>query len=66
MKVKVSGELCTGHGRCWTVAPGVYDADDEGFNNDRGGVIEVPAGKEKEAENGVASCPEGALEIVED
>lgn len=66
MKVKVSGEKCTGHGRCWTVAAGVYDADDEGFNSELDSVIEVPAGKEDEAKLGVASCPEGALEIVEE
>jgi ferredoxin len=66
MKVKVDGTLCTGHGRCWTVAPEVYDADDEGFNSDRDSVIEVPEGREKEASIGVASCPEGALQVIEE
>jgi ferredoxin len=66
MKVKVYGEKCTGHGRCWTVAAGVYDADDEGFNTERDSTIEVEPGREREAELGVASCPEAALEIVEE
>jgi ferredoxin len=66
MKVKVDGQLCTGHGRCWTVAPDVYDADDDGFNNQRDNVIEVREGREKEAAVGVSSCPEGALKIVEE
>jgi ferredoxin len=66
MRVKVSGGLCTGHGRCWTVAPEVFSADDDGFNNDCDNVIEVPAGQEQVAVTGVESCPEGALRIAEE
>jgi ferredoxin len=66
MRVAVDGELCTGHGRCWTLAADVYSADDEGFNNDRGGVIDVPEGHEESALRGVRSCPEAALSVVEE
>jgi ferredoxin len=66
MKVKVDGALCTGHGRCWTVAGDVYDPDDEGFNSDRGSVIDVPPGKEESALRGVRACPEGAITVVEE
>jgi ferredoxin len=66
MKVRVDGELCTGHGRCWTLAPDVYDADDEGFNSSAGGVVEVPPGSEDTALKGVRSCPEAALLVIEE
>lgn len=65
MRVRVDGELCTGHGRCWTLAPEVYDADDEGYNGGVGTTIDVPPGLEAAALKGVRSCPEGALTIIE-
>ena len=66
MKVRVDGELCTGHGRCWTLAPEVYDADDAGFNTMAGGVIDVPPGQEAAALKGIRSCPENALVALDD
>jgi ferredoxin len=64
MKVKVIGERCTGHGRCWAVAPEVFTADDEGFNSALDSTVDVPAGHEEEASDAVLSCPESALEEV--
>jgi ferredoxin len=66
MKMKIDGELCTGHGRCWNVASEVYDADDSGFNSAAGGTIDVPEGLEKIAMHGLRSCPEGAISVVEE
>lgn len=65
MKVKAIRERCTGHGRCWVVAPDVFTSDDEGFVAERGTVVEIPAGKEDEAQDAVLSCPESALEVVD-
>lgn len=65
MKVKVIGDRCTGHGRCWAVAPEVFSADDEGFNSDLDTVVDVPVGREDEAQDAVLSCPESALEVVD-
>jgi ferredoxin len=66
MKMKVDGVLCTGHGRCWSIAPEVYDADDEGFNAAAGDVIDVPEGLEEAAMRGLRNCPEAAISVVED
>ena len=43
MKLTVRGDLCRGHGRCYTVAPDLLeDDDDEGFVTVRDQVIDVP------------------------
>ena len=66
MRVKIDAELCTGHGRCARYAPNVYRLDDDGYNIDRGTVVGVPPGEEKNATLGMKSCPERAIVIVED
>jgi ferredoxin len=66
MKVKVDGTLCTGHGRCYALAPDVYAPDEEGYNNGRDSLVDVPEGHEQSAQLGVATCPEGAMTVVED
>lgn len=47
MRYSIDGNLCTGgHGRCYSLAPGVFEADDDGFNAERGSEGEVePGGK---------------------
>ena len=42
IKLTVDAELCTGHGRCYTVAPDLLTYDDEGFVTIRGQTIDVP------------------------
>jgi ferredoxin len=66
VKVHVIGELCTGHGRCWTLAPEVYDADDSGYNGGADTIVDVPPELEVAALKGVRNCPEAALVIVEE
>lgn len=64
MRMKVDEELCTGHGRCAHFAPHVFRLDDDGYNLDRGGTVEIPAGEERNATMGMKSCPERAISIV--
>ena len=56
MKVKIDGELCSGHGRCWVVAKEFYKLDDNGYkgvpvlfdpapHGDAPPTMSVPAGK---------------------
>lgn len=66
MKLKVDAELCSGHGRCYVLAPTVYKADVEGYNAARGEVIEVPPDQEEAARAGQRGCPEHAIRIVRD
>ncbi len=64
MRIVLDPEACTGHGRCYALAPEVFDADDEGHC----ALLisgEVPAGLEAAARSGAANCPEHALTVVD-
>ena len=61
MKVVIDRERCTGHGRCYTLAPEVFDADDDGYGQVR--TAEVGTELEDKARLGVRNCPESAITI---
>ena len=63
MKVILNSEACTGHGRCYVLAPDVFDADEEGYSVLK--VAEVPPELEAQARAGVANCPERAISVEE-
>lgn len=56
-------DKCQGHGCCELNAPEVFQLDDLGYNNC--GEFEVPVHLEDAARDGAASCPEGAIKIIE-
>jgi ferredoxin len=61
MRVRIDTEVCTGHGRCYSLAPEVFEPDDAGH-----GVVigdEVPEGLRPQALIGVQNCPERAISI---
>jgi ferredoxin len=62
VRLSVDEELCTGHGRCYSLAPAVFGSDDRGHC-----VIlaaDVPADLEEQARAGEANCPERAITIT--
>lgn len=61
MRVEIDTERCTGHGRCYSLAPEVFDCDDRGY----GTVLdpEVPPGLEGQARTAEANCPERAISL---
>jgi ferredoxin len=63
MKVRVDERLCSGHGRCYTLAPQVYEPDDEGHCL----VLREDVRQELEASarRGALNCPEDAITIEE-
>ena len=63
MKVSVDSEKCTGHGRCYVLAPDVFDADDDGYSVVRS--AEVPPELEGQARIGEQNCPERAITVSE-
>jgi len=61
MKIRVDKALCSGHARCFAVAPELYEIDEVGYSaiDER----DVPAGMEDVARNGADACPERAITI---
>ncbi len=66
MRLTVRSDLCRGHGRCYDLAEDFLEDDDEGFVTARGQTIDVPADQVEDVRNAAASCPEGAITILED
>jgi ferredoxin len=61
MRLSLDAERCVGHGRCYSLAPDLFDADERGHCVLL--VTEVPAGAEADARAGVENCPERALSL---
>ena len=59
--VEIDTSRCTGHGRCYALAPEVFASDDQGF-----GVVTVADVTDDlldAAERGANACPERAISI---
>jgi ferredoxin len=65
MKVHVDAERCQGHGRCYALAPELFEPDDFGDGSEVGDGV-VPPDREHTARLAVANCPEHAIEVIED
>jgi ferredoxin len=63
VRLEIDSDACTGHGRCWSLSPDVYECDDDGYCLDPSG--EVPAALEASARRGAENCPEGAIRVIE-
>jgi ferredoxin len=59
VKLRVDAEMCTGHGRCYALAPDVFGADD--FGHCEILVAEVDGELLEQAKLGVQNCPEQAI-----
>lgn len=60
MKVGIDNEQCAGQAQCEAVWEEFFTLDDDGYSN-IGPAKEVPAGREDDAREGIASCPMSAL-----
>lgn len=63
MKLLVNGSVCTGHGRCYTLAPDLVEPDDNGFATPSDTPIDVAPRDEERAVRIAGTCPEGAISI---
>ena len=64
MKVRVDADTCQGHGRCYALAPDIFEADDHGHC-----VVanpEVTPEQEAAARAGADNCPEDAIVLEDD
>ena len=65
MRITFDRDKCQGHGRCYALAPDLFDSDDEGY-----AVLlvqaadgTVPAGQEGAATLAADNCPEYAITV---
>lgn len=61
-RVSVDADKCTGHGRCYTLAPDVFDADEAGHCLIL--VDEVSGERETQAVTAERNCPESAITLT--
>ncbi|OBF65510.1 cytochrome [Mycobacterium sp. 852002-51971_SCH5477799-a] len=61
-RVAVDPGRCTGHGRCYTLAPDVFDADEVGHCVLL--VDEVSGDLESQAATAEQNCPESAITLA--
>ncbi|HEY1740645.1 MAG TPA: ferredoxin [Acidimicrobiia bacterium] len=61
MRITIDADTCTGHGRCYVLAPDLCEPDDRG----RGVVsrADVPPELEDQARAAAANCPERAVSL---
>ena len=64
MKVVIDPERCQGHGRCFSLAPALFDTDDLGNVYVRGDGVVAPELTDL-ARLAQANCPEHAISIEE-
>ena len=65
MKVSLDAAKCQGHGRCYDLAPQVFDEDEEGYARLVGNGV-VPPDAERLAVLAVKNCPENALTVLQE
>jgi ferredoxin len=61
VKARVDPQLCTGHGRCYELAPEVFEEDERGHGVLR--LASVPPELERKARLAEGNCPEGAVRL---
>jgi ferredoxin len=64
LKLFVDAAACTGHGRCYTLAPDLLTYDDEGYVSIRGSEIEVSDDQAGLARLVASACPEQAIRLA--
>lgn len=63
MRAAVDHELCEGHGRCYAVAPDLFDVDDDGYS--LVDEMAVPPNREQDAREAAGACPRQAIKLIE-
>ena len=63
VKVVIDAAACTGHGRCYSLWPDLFDADEQGHSV----VVARDLGPQQlvAVESAVSNCPEHAISLVD-
>jgi ferredoxin len=63
VKIILDADRCTGHGRCYSLAPELFDSDHEGHSVVLAPGDEVPADLEPQARLAIENCPEDCISL---
>ncbi|HEY6624791.1 MAG TPA: ferredoxin [Acidimicrobiales bacterium] len=63
MKIVIDADRCTGHGRCYSLVPELFDSDEVGHSVLLAPDTEVPADQLRQAQVAVDNCPEDAISL---
>jgi ferredoxin len=63
VKIVIDAERCTGHGRCYSLVPELFDSDEQGHSLLRAPGAEIPADQERDAQVAVDNCPEDCISL---
>lgn len=63
VRISVDRDRCTGHGRCYALAPSVYAPDDDGYCVVTQDLVSSEGAEA--AHLGADNCPEDAIIVVE-
>ena len=63
LEIEIS-DMCSGHGRCYVLEPGLFEPDDDGFGTIIQKVVSDPADCAA-AQRAATACPEGAILLTE-
>ena len=61
MRLRIDTDACTGHGRCYVLAPTLVDCDDEGYGSVSRELVDQA--DEELARKAVVGCPERAVHL---
>jgi ferredoxin len=62
MRVVIDYERCSGHGRCYSLAPSLFTDDDRGYGQVRDNGVVRPD-QQADAERVLLACPEQAITL---
>lgn len=62
MRLSIDHDRCTGHGRCYALAPDLFDVDPDGYGEVRGSGELTPSNLDP-ARRAEANCPERAVVV---
>lgn len=65
-RIGIDTKRCSGHGRCYTLAPHIFDMDDEGFAVLREEAVPGDSHLLADAQTAVDACPERAISMETD
>lgn len=62
MRIRIDRAACTGHGRCYALAPALIEDDEQGYGQVRDDGLVADSARPA-AEAAVQACPESAVHL---